>query len=75
MIRQLNGTCKEMEAAAIAQVCALYDKPYVGVKSVTDLMDVEEGSSDQFLANLAFASENLQKVVINMFDNIAGLEF
>ena len=55
--------CKEMEAAAVAWVCHLYDKPLIPVKAITDLVDGDQATADEFLHNLKTASEALQAAV------------
>ena len=47
---------KDMEACAIAQVCAQCGVPFVAVKSITDLVDHPEAVQDAFLRNLRMAS-------------------
>ncbi len=64
----MMGVCdadvKEMEAAAIAWVAWLYGKPMIALKAITDLVDSPVRPEEQFVDNLAAASENLcQKVV------------
>ena len=56
MILSLSGEVKEMEAAAVAQVCALHGVGFVAVKAITDLVDDPAPTSEQVLANLARAS-------------------
>ena len=50
---------KDMEACAIAQVCALAGVPFVSVKAVTDLVDHPEPVQEAFLRNLRDVSERL----------------
>jgi 5'-methylthioadenosine nucleosidase len=51
----LEADVKEMEAAAIAQVCESQGVPLVLLKSVTDFVDHHEATQDQFLRNYAQA--------------------
>jgi 5'-methylthioadenosine nucleosidase len=60
MMRNEGTSVKDMEAAAIAWVCQTMRVPFIGVKSVTDLVDGEHATLDEFTANLALASERLQ---------------
>ena len=62
-ILDLRGEVKEMEAAAVAWVCELTKTPFVAVKTITDLVDHPTPTGDQFLANLASASERLSVAV------------
>lgn len=52
---------KEMEAAAIAYICEILKIPYLGVKSITDIVDGGRITSEEFLENLEKASHNLQQ--------------
>lgn len=62
---------KEMEAAAIAAVAKMYNTPLVAMKSVTDLVDAECATTDQFLANLAKASQLLQENVFKLLEMLS----
>ena len=63
---------KEMEAAAIAWVAAMYAKPLIAVKSVTDLIDSHHTTAEEFGTNLALASSNLQKEVVRLLDFLSS---
>ena len=54
-----DATVKEMEAAAIAEVAAHFDIPFLAVKSVTDIVDGGVATAEEFLANLASASKGI----------------
>ncbi|TCO07495.1 phosphorylase family protein [Natronoflexus pectinivorans] len=58
-IRKLNAGIKEMEAAAVAWVCSLNRTPVFCIKSVTDLVDVDHPTHQQFQTNLKMAVTNL----------------
>ena len=49
-ILALDGEVKEMEAAAVAWVCGLTGTPFVGIKTITDLVDHPTPTAEQFLA-------------------------
>jgi 5'-methylthioadenosine/S-adenosylhomocysteine nucleosidase len=63
---------KEMEAAAIAWVAHLYRIPFIAVKSITDLIDNEQAVEQEFIKNLAIASNNLKKKMMSMIDYLVG---
>jgi len=71
MILALGGEVKEMEAAAVAQVCALHGVDFVAVKAITDLVDDPAPTSEQFLDNLAGASARLADAVPAAIDHLA----
>lgn len=68
MIRKYGGEIKEMEAAAVAWVASLHSIPFFCVKSITDLIDVEHSTEEQFQKNLYLAVQNLTKRVIDVLD-------
>lgn len=59
VIEQNGGQLKEMEGAAVAFVCSLYNVPVLLVKAVTNLRDAPDDDSLAFRANLRRASEAL----------------
>ena len=62
-ILALDGEVKEMEGAAVAWVCGLRGTPFVGIKTITDLVDHPTPTAEQFLANLTTASTRLSEVL------------
>ncbi len=54
----------EMEAAAIAQVCFQYDKPFVVIRALSDIAGKE--SSVSFDAFLEKAAENAAEIIMTM---------
>ncbi|MBT4763125.1 MAG: 5'-methylthioadenosine nucleosidase [Bdellovibrionaceae bacterium] len=61
------GAClKDMEAAGILWVSKLYNKPTLFLKSVTDIVDDQHPTADEFLKNLKMASENLSLALIKL---------
>ena len=67
-MKQNNVEVKEMEAAAIAWICSLYNVDFTAIKAITDFVDVPETTSDDFLSNLEIASKNLKEKVIDIID-------
>jgi len=56
-----NGACiKEMEAASIAWTCSLFKVPFVAIKSITDIVDGDKPTHEEFMANLFAASKAIQ---------------
>jgi len=63
-ILELNSSVKEMELCAIAQVASFHNTPWIGIKSITDIIDIsEKPTSDQFFENLNLACTNLSKTL------------
>lgn len=64
LYRDLAGSCTEMEGAAVAQVCNMYDIPYVIIRSMSDKAN---GSANvNFLEFTEKASLNSFKIVDRM---------
>ncbi len=59
VINRHGAVAKEMEAAGIAWVAWLFNKPLIAIKSITNLLDYPEASQQQFQANLEVASDRL----------------
>ncbi len=71
-ISSLNSSVKEMELCAIAQVCSFYKTPWIGIKAITDIIDIDESpTSDQFFENLNLACKNLS---ISLRDIVTALK-
>lgn len=70
IIRENHGELKDMEGAAIAFVCSLYQVPILFVKSVTDLCDNGADTFETFSKNLAKASEELRKANIRIIETL-----
>ena len=51
---------KDMESAAIAYVCEKSSTKYIGVKSITDIVDGDIPTAEEFSKNLRSASNSLQ---------------
>lgn len=67
-----NVAVKEMEAAAIAWVCSMYRVPLLCVKSITDIVDGDRATADEFLENLHSAAASLQKALPLVIDFMSG---
>jgi 5'-methylthioadenosine nucleosidase len=66
-----NGAAvKDMEHAAIMEVCGMLNaaEKLVGIKVVTDLVDGDRPSFEEFLENLSTAASELQKAIIAFLD-------
>lgn len=70
IIRENHGELKDMEGAAVAFVCSLFQVPILFVKSVTDLCDSGAETYEEFSKNLALASENLRQANIQIIKSL-----
>lgn len=59
-MQEHNASVKEMEVAAIAYVTDHANLPLIAVKVVTDIVDGDKPSHEEFLENLHKAAESLQ---------------
>ena len=62
-MRANGASVKEMEAAAIADVAHGCKVPFVAIKIVTDIVDGDRATPDEFTENLATAAASLQQAV------------
>mmetsp|Transcript_43100 Transcript_43100/g.85555 ORF Transcript_43100/g.85555 Transcript_43100/m.85555 type:complete len:249 (+) Transcript_43100:54-800(+) len=68
-----NGaSVKDMEAAAIAYVAELASVPFFGLKVVTDIVDGDRPTQEEFFENLAAASASLQEKIPKVLDFVVG---
>lgn len=67
-----DASVKDMEAAAIAYVCELANVPFFAVKVVTDIVDGERVTQDEFFENLAAASASLQEKIPKVVEFVTG---
>lgn len=71
-MQENDASVKDMEAAAIAWSCELHHTPYFGVKVVTDIVDGEIPSQEEFLENLHTAAHSLQESLPIVMEYICG---
>ncbi len=69
MMEHVNdASVKDMEAAAVAWVCAMHHVPFVGIKVVTDIVDGDRPTQEEFLEHLHTAAASLQEAVPKVLD-------
>jgi 5'-methylthioadenosine nucleosidase len=74
MMEKNDASVKEMEACAIAHVCAMFNVPFLCVKAITDIVDGPHATQDEFLANLAMAGRRLQESIPLVIEFLANKE-
>ncbi|KAK8518704.1 hypothetical protein V6N13_018024 [Hibiscus sabdariffa] len=67
-----DATVKDMEGAAVAYVAGLLKIPAIFVKAVTDIVDGEKPTAEEFLQNLATVTAALDGAVAQIVDFISG---
>ena len=70
LLRAEGAVVKEMEAAAEAKICQELRVNFFALKSVTDIVDGQEATADEFYSNLGQASEALQRALSNVISII-----
>lgn len=68
LLHKNNASIKEMEAAAIAWVCNMYNQEFTAIKAITDIVDGEHCTSEEFLKNFKLASFSLKKSMVKVID-------
>lgn len=65
-IERSSAHVKEMEAAAVAYVAERMGIPMMSIKTITDLVDSPVDTGEQFMENLALASDRLRDAVVRV---------
>lgn len=67
-----DATLKDMEGAAVAYVADLLKVPVIFIKAVTDIVDGDKPSAEEFLQNLQAVTAALDETVAKVVDFING---
>ena len=65
-----DASVKDMEAAAIAWSAEVWGTPHFGVKVVTDIVDGDKPSHEEFMENLGTAARSLQTTLPRVIDYV-----
>ncbi len=68
----VDASCKDMEAAAVAWACSLSGTPFLALKVVTDIVDGGRPTHEEFMENLHSAAVSLQKTLPQVIDFVVG---
>ncbi|UPR02211.1 nucleoside phosphorylase [Chloropicon primus] len=74
-IKLHKATCKDMEGAAVAYICDQLGVPMFALKSVTDIVDGEHPTPEEFLKNLGTAAKCLQEALPKVLSYISQNSF
>ena len=69
-----EASVKDMESAAIAWACGITNTPHFGIKVVTDIVDGDRPSQDEFMENLGTAAKALQVALPKVIDAVISHE-
>nr|GMD02547.1 5'-methylthioadenosine/S-adenosylhomocysteine nucleosidase 2-like [Ipomoea batatas]GMD04993.1 5'-methylthioadenosine/S-adenosylhomocysteine nucleosidase 2-like [Ipomoea batatas] len=67
-----DATVKDMEGAAVAYVSDLLKVPAILLKAVTDIVDGDKPTAEEFLQNLAAVAAALDEAATQIIDFISG---
>lgn len=67
-----DATVKDMEGAAVAYVADLLKVPVIFLKAVTDIVDGDKPTPEEFLENLAAVTAALDQTATQVVDYISG---
>jgi len=65
-----DASVKDMEAAAIAWAAEIWSTPHFGVKVVTDIVDGDKPTHEEFMENLGTAAKSLQDALPKVIDYV-----
>lgn len=68
---RFDAVAKEMEAAGIAWVAMHLGVPFLALKAITDIVDGEEPTAEEFLRNLALASRTLGEKTVRVLEYLS----
>lgn len=71
-MEQNNAAVKDMEAASIAWVAEQFQVPMIAVKVITDIVDGDRPTNEEFLENLHAASHSLQDNIPKIIEFVVG---
>jgi 5'-methylthioadenosine nucleosidase len=74
IMKMHNASCKDMEAAAVAWLCQMFNVPLIALKSITDLVDGTEKVEIDFAKNFNFAIKNLEDKLYKIIYFIQSIE-
>lgn len=67
------GACtKEMEASGIAYAAGLHGVPFICLKAVTDIVDGDKPTAEEFVKNLHTAAKAIEEATIAVLDYLDG---
>lgn len=67
-----DATVKDMECAAIAWSAEITSTPFFALKVVTDIVDGDRPTHEEFMENLGTAAKSLQEAVPKIIDFLVG---
>jgi 5'-methylthioadenosine nucleosidase len=72
IMKENDASVKDMEAAAIAWVCEQSSTPFFALKVVTDIVDGDRPTHEEFMENLGKAGVSLQTNLLRLIEYMVG---
>ncbi|KAG8457707.1 hypothetical protein KFE25_001493 [Diacronema lutheri] len=71
---RLGASAKEMEAGGVAYAAGLHGVPLICLKAVTDIVDGDKPTADEFVQNLHTAAKAIEDAAVAVLDYLDGKE-
>lgn len=68
----LSACTKEMEAGGIAYAAGLHRVPFLALKAVTDIVDGDKPTAEEFVQNLGTAAKAIEDAIVAVLDYLDG---
>ena len=68
VLNQRKAIAKDMESTAVAGVCMLHNTPCFALRSITNLVDEDNNSEDEFSHNFSTAVASLSSALLSVLD-------
>ncbi|MBG01843.1 MAG: hypothetical protein CL470_06185 [Acidimicrobiaceae bacterium] len=65
-----QAIAKDMEAASVAWICEQFNVPFTALKAITDLVDSDESTAEQFVSNFEIATQRLSDATKELIELI-----
>ena len=74
MMLKNDASVKDMEAAALGWVAEMLSVPFFCIKVITDIVDGDRTTEEEFLENLSTAAKSLQDIVPRALDFVSKVK-
>lgn len=70
IIHKFNASVKDMEVAAMAWICQMYEIPFFSIKAITDLVDGDTPVPEDFIKNFKLSVANMEHKLFEIIEFI-----
>jgi len=71
---KLGAACKEMELSGIVYTAGMHGVPVLGLKAITDIVDGDKPSAEEFVQNLGKAAKAIEEATVSVLGYLEGKE-